>query len=215
MLERVGMMQNKFVFGITGGSGVGKTLASSEFKRLGADVIDCDVLAREVVMPGEECLSELTDAFGDILNPDGTLNRKLLSEIVFSDKKKLAILSEITHKHIAKRVCDMIDKSSAQIIGIDGAVIFESPVELLCEVMVSVIAERDIRIRRIISRDKIDHDIAVKRVDSQKNNEYYIEKSDYLVYNNTTEDELKNQVREVWERLQQEAKRKRSHQKDL
>jgi len=209
------MMQNKFVFGITGGSGVGKTLACKEFSRLGAEIIDCDVLAREVVMPGEECLLELCDAFGDILNPDGTLNRRLLSDMVFSDEKKLAILSGITHKHIAKRVSERIKNSQLEIIGVDGAVIFGSPVELLCEAMVSVIANTDIRIDRIMKRDGIDYKRAEDRILSQKNNDYYIEKSDYLVYNNNTEDEMKKEVREVWERLQQDVKRKRSHQKHM
>ncbi len=205
-------MQNKFIFGITGPTGSGKTMVSDILRELGAQVIDCDIISREVSMAGEPCLLELCEAFGDgILDLDGNLDRRAMGDIVFSDEKLLKVLSDITHKHIKLRTDKIIEKSYADIIGIDGAVIFGSPVETMCEVMVSVVADVEIRADRIKKRDAIDDQKAMMRIKSQKSNEFYIEKSDYIVYNNLGLDELKEQVREVWNQLQQ--KREEKNQK--
>ena len=89
------------VFGITGGSGSGKTTVSDIFRRLGAEIIDTDKIARSVTEKGSECLKELADAFGNgIILPDGSLDRRRLASIAFADKEKTALLSEITHKYI-------------------------------------------------------------------------------------------------------------------
>ena len=195
-------MQNKFVFGITGGSGSGKTTESNLFRAFGAEVIDCDVLSREITVPGSSCLSEIVNEFGlAILMPDGSLNRRSLGKIVFENKDKLKILSKITHKYIYERVCLMIKSSSNDIIGIDGAVIIGSEVESLCECMVCVIANDEIRKKRIMQRDNISEQTAEERLYSQKSNNFYIENSDYIVYNDTDEKELQIHAKEVFEKL--------------
>lgn len=195
-------MQNKFVFGITGGSGSGKTTVSNLFRAFGAEVIDCDVLSREITVPGSSCLSEIVNEFGlAILMPDGSLNRRSLGKIVFENKDKLKILSKITHKYIYERVCLMIKSSSNDIIGIDGAVIIGSEVESLCECMVCVIANDEIRKKRIMQRDNISEQTAEERLYSQKSNNFYIENSDYIVYNDTDEKELQIHAKEVFEKL--------------
>ena len=82
------------VFGITGGSGSGKTSVSKMLEKLGVHIIDTDVIAHEIVEPNSDCLNELVDYFGDsILNDDKTLNRKKLASIAFSDKQKTEALS--------------------------------------------------------------------------------------------------------------------------
>lgn len=195
-------MQNKFVFGITGGSGSGKTTVSNLFRAFGAEVIDCDVLSRETTAPGSSCLSEIVNEFGlAVLMPDGSLNRRSLGKIVFENKDKLKILSKITHKYIYERVCLMIKSSSNDIIGIDGAVIIGSAVESLCECMVCVIANDEIRKKRIMQRDNISEQAAAERLYSQKSNNFYIENSDYIVYNDTDEKELQIHAKEVFEKL--------------
>ena len=81
------------VFGITGGSGSGKTSVSKMLEKLGVHIIDTDVIAHEIVEPNSDCLNELVDYFGDsILNDDKTLNRKKLASIAFSDKQKNPII---------------------------------------------------------------------------------------------------------------------------
>lgn len=203
------MRQNKFIFGITGGSGTGKTTVSKIFEELGAEVIDCDKVSRIVTAVGGECLRELESEFGrGIINKDGTLNRRLLGEIVFSDPVKLKILNAVTHKYIYEYVADLIERSSSAIIGIDGAVIIGSDVEKLCCAMVSVLSDREKRVFRIMERDGISKNMAEDRISSQKIDNFYIEKSDYLIYNNNTLSMLKSEVKEVWIKLNEE-KRKR------
>ena len=138
------------VFGITGGSGSGKTSVSKMLEKLGVHIIDTDVIAHEIVEPNSECLNELVDYFGDsILNDDKTLNRKKLASIAFSDKQKTVALSNITHKYIKAEVVKDINTTDAELVGIDGAVIIGSNVEPLCEFIVSVIADKQSRIRRV------------------------------------------------------------------
>lgn len=204
------MMQNKYLFGITGGSGSGKSTVSEIFKSLGFEIIDCDMLARQVTMPGEECLEKLKEEFGrDIVDENNVLHRKKLGQIVFSDSERLQKLNEITHRYILDKIFEIAGKSSSLMIGIDGAVLFESGVTKNCCKVIGVLADEDVRLRRIQDRDKITEDFARSRIGSQKKNKFYIENCDYLVYNNGNRDDLENKVREVAEKLRaDEEKRK-------
>ena len=169
------------VFGITGGSGSGKTSVSKMLEKLGVHIIDTDVIAHEIVEPNSDCLNELVNYFGDsILNDDKTLNRKKLASIAFSDKQKTEALSNITHKYI--------------LVGIDGAVIIGSNVEPLCEFIVSVIADKQSRITRIKTRDNITDEQAIQRINAQNDDEFYKENSMYIIYNNGDIAQLESDV---------------------
>ncbi len=197
----------RFIFGITGGSGAGKTTVSNILRQNGIYIIDGDVIAREVMEPGEACLKETVDFFGnEILNMDGTLNRKYLGDIVFNNSEKLIVLNKITHKHITNRVITIIEKSDYDIIGIDAAALFESGIDRFCDKVISVIADTNTRIDRIIKRDSISSEQAAARINSQKSNTFYIEKSDYLVYNE--KNNVYEQVKEVLAKLVHEKEEK-------
>lgn len=183
------------VFGITGGSGSGKSSASERFRENGIYVIDADKTAREVVRQGEPCLEELVKELGsEILNDDGGLNRRKTGEIVFSDKKKLDILNRITHKYIQKALEDQLNKIDTDIAAVDGAVIIGSPVEKMCSFLVSVMADKEIRLARIMKRDNISREAALKRIESQPSDEFYIANSRYLLYNNISKENLNIEV---------------------
>lgn len=176
------------ILGITGPTGAGKTTVSEIFEKNGIKVIDTDTLAREVVEPGKPALQELCLQFGEIiLNPDGTLNRRKLAHIAFSDSESHSQLNKITHYHIGKEVDNIIKNYTGKIIGIDGAVLIGSGIEKICTYILSVIADEEIRKKRIMKRDSISEQDADLRISSQKNNSFYIENSDYIVYNNGTE----------------------------
>lgn len=183
------------VFGITGGSGSGKSSASERFRENGIYVIDADKTAREVVRQGEPCLEELVKELGgEILNDDGGLNRRKTGDIVFSDKKKLDILNRITHKYIQKALEDQLNKIDTDIAAVDGAVIIGSPVEKMCSFLVSVMADKEIRLARIMARDNISREAALKRIESQPSDEFYIANSRYLLYNNISKENLNIEV---------------------
>ena len=200
----------KYILGITGGSGVGKTTVSNILRKKGIEIIDGDKVSRLIMEPGKEALAETVAAFGtDILDAEGNLKRRELGRIVFSDSKKLEILNKITHKYITKYFFDRLENSDAEIIGFDGAALFESGMNRLCDAVLGVIADTDIRVSRIVMRDEISIDDAKKRINSQKNNEFYIEKCEFLVYNNGNEKELEVQIEGVLEKLVQQRKEKR------
>lgn len=193
------------IFGITGGTGAGKSTVSEMFRKQGIYVIDGDKVARKVTQPGEECLGILVQYFGNkILNSDSTMNRAKTAEIVFTDSKKLAILNEVTHKYINKEITNLLKKENPQIAAIDGAVIIGSPVEDRCEFIVSVVADADKRMKRIIERDKISEAAAMHRINAQPNEEFYIENSKYLIRNNGDEEQLGKAVAQVVEKIKKE-----------
>lgn len=170
------------VFAITGGTGAGKSTVSRLFKKAGVYVADADAAARRVV---RKCMPELCREFGcDILNDDGTLNRKKLGGIVFSDAKKLEILNNITHKHIKAHIENEIAACGAELAAIDGAVIIGSPVMELCEFIVVVTANEDVRLSRIMRRDGLSREEALKRIRSQMSDEEYLRHADYIIENN-------------------------------
>ena len=183
--------------GITGGSGSGKTTVSDIFRKEGIDVIDTDIVARIIVEPGKPALDEIKEYFGqEYITPAGTLDRKKMAALVFSNPDKRLRLNEITHKYISQYVDEYIHNYTGDIIGIDGAVLIESGIGEGCDYILSVIADKEERIKRIIMRDSISEETAKKRIEAQKNDDFYIENSDYIVYNNS-KDELINQVSKI------------------
>ncbi len=200
----------KYILGITGGSGVGKTTVSNILREHGIDITDGDKVSRLIMEPGEMALAETVEAFGsEILDIDGRLKRRELGRIVFSDAKKLATLNKITHKYIKKYFLEIAEKSPSEIIGFDGAALFESGMHRLCDAVLGVVADEKIRVERIVKRDGISEEDALKRINSQKNNQFYIEKCEFLVYNNGNEEDLRVQIEGVLEKLVREKEEKR------
>lgn len=176
---------DKFVFGITGATGSGKTTVSNLFRDLGVYVADADMAARAVTKKGSECLSEIHAAFGDaVITDTGELNRKALADIVFNNKSKLKLLNDITHKYIKKHLCDEIKNCDSDIAAIDGAVIIGSPVMDMCKALAVVTADIDIRVARICNRDNIDSNAAISRIKSQMTDDEYVKYADFVIENN-------------------------------
>lgn len=190
-----------FVLGITGPTGAGKTTVSHMIEARGIKVIDTDILARVIVEPGKPALAEIAARFGEeMILPSGELNRRALAGIVFSDAAALADLNKITHRYIAEECEKIIAAYDGDIIGIDGAVLIGSGIDKRCDRILSVLADREIRKQRIICRDCLSEAEAEKRIAAQKNNAFYIENSDYLVYNNSKES-LETEVDKIIHKL--------------
>lgn len=191
------MTQNK-VYGLTGGSGSGKSTVASMLAEMGANIIDADKISREIVTPPSPVLCELVKAFGaDILTDDNTLDRKKLGRMVFSDTEKLLKLNEITHPAITREVINRIKPDTLNII--DAAALFEcGEIVKRCEKIIVVCADKPVRINRICERDGISVREAENRINSQTPQEELIKKSDFTIYNNTDMKDLKKAVCGVW-----------------
>ena len=183
------------ILGITGGTGTGKTSVCQFFKNRGFIVIDSDIVARDVCGKGTDCLGEIADTFGyDILDADGNLKRKELGRIVFSDAEKLETLNKITHKYIARSIKKTIEENADKNILIDAPLLIEAGLDSVCTDTLCVLADKEIRLKRIMQRDSLSLEDAKARIDSQKEDEFYISHCDTAVYNNgelgTLESEL-------------------------
>ena len=190
---------DKFIFGITGPTGAGKSTVSEIFRQLGVYVADADKASRVIMQKGGKCLGEIILAFGEgILTSDKELDRRSLARIVFNDNDKLKLLNKITHKYIKEYLIKEINDAKSTIAAIDGAVIIGSPVMELCKKMVVVTADVQTRIKRIMERDGIDKKMASDRVNSQMSNAEYESFADYIIENNDDTVRLEECVEDIY-----------------
>ena len=185
----------RYIIGLTGGIACGKSAVSDIFEKQGIPIIDTDIISKKVMQEGEDCYNEVVSNFPDSLIK-GKLSRALLKEIVFNDKQKLAILNSITHKYIKEETIKEIEKQNGVAVVV-VPLMFESGFDKLCDCIVSVSANKSERINRIINRDNISKELAENIINSQLSDEERKAKSDYVVENNSSIEDLTNQVNQV------------------
>ncbi|MGN1193974.1 MAG: dephospho-CoA kinase [Acutalibacteraceae bacterium] len=185
------------VWGLTGKSGSGKTTVAKLLCEKGFYVVDGDVLARKAVEKGSPVLKKLADFFGDdILLPDGTLDRRKTAERAFSTFENTKKLNEITHGEIDRLFSLEIEKAKKagyENCIFDAAALLESPSKDRCDKIIVVTAPLEIRLKRILSRDSITEQEAMRRIKAQRDDEYYLSHADILIRNYppfSLEDEL-------------------------
>jgi len=191
--------------GLTGGIGSGKSTVSARFAQLGAAVVDADRIAREVVEPGEPALDELVERFGDdLLRPDGTLDRKALAAIVFSDDRARADLNAITHPRIGAELLDRVqrlrnDPPDSGIVILDVPLLTESMATVQGhDVLVVVEAPEQIRVQRVVaSRDTSEDDVRA-RIRTQQTDEERRTVATHVIDNSGDLDDLYAQVDRVF-----------------
>ena len=140
------------MIGLTGPTGAGKSTAAEAFRSLGAEVIDCDRLAGDV-LTFPSCIRQLQQAFGEDIVSGGCVNRALLAQKAFSGPEETKKLNAITHPAIIeemRRRMDEYKKEGASAVLIDGALLFESGVYRLFDTTVVVLADRELRLERIM-----------------------------------------------------------------
>ena len=176
------------VIGLTGQTGSGKTTACRIFRDNGFAVINADEVARMIMDPGSVCLKEVADCFGShILNEDMSLNRQKLADIVFNNPKKLELLNSISYPHITSEILALIRENSSKgnkLILLDAPTLFESRADDFCEIIISVIADENMRLRRIMERDGLTEEQALSRMKSQHNEKFFVDNSDFIIKNN-------------------------------
>ena len=193
------------VIGLTGGIASGKNLVAGFLASCGAVVIDADQLAREVVAPGEPAYREIIAVFGEgILKPDGTLDRKALGGIVFSDAAARGVLEKITHPAIAERAALRLDRERRK-----GARVVFYMVPLLIEAgLMSTVDEiwlvtvyEETQITRLMQRDNISREEALRKIAAQMTLDEKVAYADVIIDNSGVPEETEQRVREEWELL--------------
>ena len=170
------------IIGVTGPSGAGKSIVCQfAEKTFGFKVIDCDEYARRAVC--DQMLKELADCFGnDILNDDNTLNRRALAAAAFASKELTDKLNSITHPYITVLVERDIKEYKNVIL--DAPTLFESGLDARCDAIVAVLASKDLRTNRILSRDNLTESQLADRHKAAKPDEFYTDKTDKIIINN-------------------------------
>jgi len=160
---------------IVGPTGAGKTSALRALERLGGLVLDCDAIYHEQLRTNEPLRRAITDAFGPVFAPDGSLDRQKLGGLVFGDPTSLARLNDIIFTYLPRELQRRMDDSNAPVVGIDAINLVESGLSHLCRRTVAVLAPEEVRVRRIMARDSIPEDYARLRVQAQRQDDFYRE----------------------------------------
>ena len=189
------------LIGLTGPSGAGKSTVGQLFASFGLPVLNADDIYHTLLTPPSECLSDIAECFGqEVLNPDGTLNRKALAAIVFNDPNELEKLNHITHSHVLRdfrRQLKKIRDHGVSAAVFDAPQLFESGANRECNIVVSVLAQEEIRIHRIMARDDISRQAALERIRAQKSDHFFRTHSDYVIENDLNTDALISQVQRI------------------
>lgn len=179
------------VIGITGSSGSGKTTLSRLLdEKKEVKLIDADKVVKEMSVPGTEYLNSIKETFGEeIFLEDGNLNRKLLGNKIYNDKVAREKLNKLTFKYVAKEIIERINRSKKEdkdieYLIIDAPLLFESGLNEYCNYVIALIADRNLKIKRICERDSIDEKTAQSRLNIQHEDSYYIQKADLVIENN-------------------------------
>lgn len=169
-----------FTVGLTGPTGAGKSYVCEIFRQKGFKIIDCDKIAHELTAKNAPILTELASEFGEDIVKNGELDRKLLASRAFDTKEHTKKLNSILHPAIAEKC-----KEEAQgLTVLDASQLFEANMQNDCYKVIGVLADEDVRIKRIIARDNITEQQAKLRMSAQFDNDYFIDNCDYIIYNN-------------------------------
>ncbi|HIV86333.1 MAG TPA: dephospho-CoA kinase [Candidatus Monoglobus merdigallinarum] len=195
------------IIGLTGSIGAGKSAVSGIFKSLGAYIIDADKIAHEVTEKGEKAYSEIVEYFGTgILSSDGSIDRKRLGSVVFGDKAKLKMLNSITHKYIFEEIEKRIGEYTGDVAVLDVPLLFNDDFSIGYDVSVAVLADDDVRIKRVEARDGLSREQVIARMNSQKSQAELAERADYVIENSLDGlGSLREKVKKLYKRIIEQA----------
>ena len=192
------------VIGITGGIASGKSNVSKVIKEAGYSVIDADLISRELSQKDKPVYNEIVKVFGkDYLNADLEIDRKKLGNLIFNNSEKKDLLNSISHPLIIEEIKNQINKTSNELIFVDVPLLYESKMEDLFDKIICVYVPRNIQIERLMNRDNISYDYAIKKIDSQMNLEQKKKIADFVINSSNSFDYTYKSVIELIKKLKE------------
>lgn len=188
------------VIGLTGGIGSGKSTVLNFFKDLGVATFIADVEAKKLMNNDAGLIKDITHLFGVKAYSNGILNRAFISEIVFNDSNKLAQLNALVHPKVKTHFSEFLSTTRAEIVMYEAAILFESGSYKQCDYIITVTADFEERVLRVMQRDGVDRLAVENRIKNQLGDEVKILKSNFVIYNNALE-ATKEQVKTIFEIL--------------
>lgn len=194
--------------GLTGGIASGKSVVSCMLAGLGARVVDADVLARQALEPGRPAFAETVLRFGEgILSPDGTVDRARLAELVFSDPDKRLLLESIVHPAVFELEAELVrrvaEEEPGSVVVFDAALLIESGAHSRMDKVVVVWCRPGTQLERLMRRNGMTAEEALRRVDAQMPLEEKLGYADYVIDNDGSIEDTLRQVKEVYAALKQ------------
>ncbi len=173
-------VKNKMVIGLTGGISSGKSFVESYLEKKGYFILDTDILYKELIKPGNICYNAIIKEF-PYFNSDSTIDLKKLASVVYNDYEKLKLLNSLVHPLIYKECEKIIKESKEDIIFLVVPLMFEAGFDKLCDKVCCVYTSKEAQINRLINRDNIGREDAIKKINAQMDVELKKQKSDYLI----------------------------------
>lgn len=189
------------IIGLTGGMGSGKTTVAKWFEAKGVPVYNSDDEAKKLINENENLIYQLTNLFGEKTYIDGEYNRTYVSSKVFNNKKLLNQLNAIVHPEVFKHFDEWLHKQKKTFVVKEAAILFESGSYRDCDYIITVIADENNRIERVLKRDQLSEEQIRSRMRSQWTDEQRIEKSDFIIENNKDLDSLKFEFEKVFKKI--------------
>lgn len=188
--------------GLSGGIGSGKSTVSKILSDLGAVVIDADVIAKEVLLPGTTGHKSAVKEFGSIiLDNEGSIDRKSLAKLVFEDPSELAKLEAIVHPGVIARVTEIRESLPESVVVVyDTPLMFEKQLQGQFDKVLMVVSDKELRKTRLVERglELVDIDA---RMANQATDEQRVTIADYVIENNGSLEQLREQVAKVWQEI--------------
>lgn len=198
--------------GLTGSIGCGKSSFSNILKEHNIPIIDADLKGREIY-ENKELLEDIEKNFGNsVINKDGTLNRKNLGKIVFSDDEKLKKLNELTHPAIRKMIKDDLDKyekNGSKMAVIDAALLIEGDFMNMLDLVIVITCDEKVQLKRVVIRDNCSEEEAIGRIKSQMPQEEKIKYADFVIDNSGTLDQLKEKTEKLIKKIEEKIEKKK------
>ena len=189
------------LIGLTGGIGSGKTFISkiiNSYKKF--KIFDSDFEAKKIIKNNPEVINSIKNSFGPLAYVKNNLNKKYISEVVFSDLKKLKLLNQIVHPKVFDALEIYKNKNSDKIIIIESALLFESGMYINNDINILVVSPVELRLDRIIKRDNITREKAKQIINSQWKDSKKINLADFIIQNINkleTEKVIKNLIKDI------------------
>ncbi|QSX40533.1 dephospho-CoA kinase [Shewanella cyperi] len=188
----------KYLVGLTGGIGSGKTTVANGFLTHGIKLVDADIVAREVVEPGSPGLEQIRAHFGNsVINGDGTLNRGHLREIVFANPQHREWLNNLLHPMIRTRMLELVEKANSPYVILIAPLLFENGLDRLVNRTLVVDISPEKQIARTMARDKVSETQVNNIIASQMSREDRLAKADDIIDNNGDVAGIEDKVAEL------------------
>ncbi|MBQ1377207.1 MAG: dephospho-CoA kinase [Lachnospiraceae bacterium] len=190
------MIQNKYVIGLVGGIGSGKSTAAAYISAFyDVDVIMADDVGRELMLPGRPLFAALTEAYGtEILDEEGRIDKKVLSAIAFKDEESQKKINEIEHPVIKEKIIQMIRGSRYEVIFLEAALLIEGGLKELCDEIWLVSAKEDVRIERLMKNRGYTEEKCRQLIALQMSDQEFKKHCSLVIHNNRDRNELREET---------------------